>query len=233
MLDILEGFNGSMDLESVQATVYSYWQYFFYQNLMSEFTNEGLSGSQLQSADGQVFWNLKRKLQLVDNIGFSNFYHRKIVDLASGKPNKLFNEDDVAKAFIEAKEFLTKNFGSQGSWKYKNVHVNDYPSQPWSMTKLKYFYHREVPTGGNGNTINLSRYSMGDILENKKLKSTHVSNYKQVIEFAQNPKDDVNLMSIDTGMGGNYFAGHYFTMNANHLSGKLQPIETSFKKLMQ
>lgn len=49
MVDILEGFDGSMDLESVQATVYSYWQYFFYANLMSEFTNEGLTGSQLLS----------------------------------------------------------------------------------------------------------------------------------------------------------------------------------------
>jgi len=101
------------------------------------------------------------------------------------------------------------------------------------MTKLRYLFHREVPTGGNGNTINLSKYSMTDIQENKKLKSTHVSNYKQIIEFAQNPKDDHNLMSIDTGMSGNYFAGHYFTMNADHLTGKLQPIETSFKKLNQ
>lgn len=101
------------------------------------------------------------------------------------------------------------------------------------MTKLRYFYHREVPTGGNGNTINLSKYGMTDIHETKKLKSTHVSNYKQVIEFAENPSDDINLMSIDTGMGGNYFAGHYFTMNADHLAGKLQPMETNFKKLIQ
>ena len=106
MLDILEGFDGSMDLESVQATVYSYWQYFFYANLMSEFTNEGLSGSQLLS-DGQAFWTLKRKIQLVDNTAYWSFHQRKIIDLASGKSNKVFTAEDVAKAFVEAKEFLT------------------------------------------------------------------------------------------------------------------------------
>ena len=38
-------------------------------------------------------------------------------------------------------------------------------------------------------------------------------------------------MSIDTGMSGNLFGGHYFDMNESHLKGQLKKIETSFKKL--
>jgi hypothetical protein len=42
-----------------------------------------------------------------------------------------------------------------------------------------------------------------------------------VVEFAKDPMDDKNLMSIDTGMSGNLFGGNYFTMNAGHLRGEL------------
>ncbi len=36
-------------------------------------------------------------------------------------------------------------------------------------------------------------------------------------------------MSIDTGMAGNLFAGHYFSMNKDHLDGNLPKIQTNFK----
>ena len=38
-------------------------------------------------------------------------------------------------------------------------------------------------------------------------------------------------MSIDTGMGGNLFAGNYFTMNGSHLRGELNKISTDFDLL--
>ena len=50
------------------------------------------------------------------------------------------------------------------NWKYSNLHVNEYTAQPWSFTPLRSLFHREVPTGGNGNTINVSGYSMSRIL---------------------------------------------------------------------
>ena len=72
---------------------------------------------------------------------------------------------------------------------------------------------------------------MGTIEKNKIIAATHTANYKQVIEFGATPSDDLNLMSIDTGMGGNLFAGHYFTMNAAHLSGKLNKVSSDFEAL--
>jgi len=73
------------------------------------------------------------------------------------------------------------------------------------------------------------------VAEDKIFKSTHTANYKQVIEFGADPsgKDDVNLMSIDTGMGGNLFGGNYFTMNQGHLRGELPNISTNFRALEQ
>jgi hypothetical protein len=43
-----------------------------------------------------------------------------------------------------------------------------------------------------------------------------------VIAHAEEIKDSVNLWSIDTGNNGNILAGNYFTMNKDHLEGKLR-----------
>jgi hypothetical protein len=74
---------------------------------------------------------------------------------------------------------------------------------------------------------------MSRVLDTKIFKSTHTANYKQVVQFENDPsgKDDVNLMSIDTGMNGNLFGGNYFNMNKRHMKGDLYNIELNFKKL--
>ena len=59
----------------------------------------------------------------------------------------------------------------------------------------------------------------------------HIPNFKMVVEFGESPEQDVNLMSIDTGMSENIFGGHYFDLNERHLTGDLPRMETDFKKL--
>jgi len=70
-------------------------------------------------------------------------------------------------------------------WQWKNVHVNEYPSHPWSLTKLKPIWHREVATGGNSQTPCVSKYMLGRIEDNKIIKSTHTANYKQIVSFGK------------------------------------------------
>jgi hypothetical protein len=49
------------------------------------------------------------------------------------------------------KSFLVANVSyDPKQWKWSNIHVNEYPNHPWSLTKLKPIWHREVPIGGNG-----------------------------------------------------------------------------------
>jgi hypothetical protein len=59
------------------------------------------------------------------------------------------------------------------------------------------------------------------------MKAVHTANYKQILDMGS----DRNLMSIDTGISGNIFSGHYFDMNAGHLQGKLLQQETDFEKI--
>ena len=55
------------------------------------------------------------------------------------------------------------------------------------------------------------------------MKATHTANYKQIFDMGSNQ----NLVSLDTGISGNIFGGHYFDMNAGHLKGELLPQPSS------
>jgi hypothetical protein len=89
------------------------------------------------------------------------------------------------------------------------------------MTHLKPLFHREVPVGGNGNTINVSKYSFNKLRTLKSFKSTHTANYRQVVQYSSNPMEDVGFFSTDGGQHGNLFSGHYFDLNRRHLDGDL------------
>lgn len=71
----------------------------------------------------------------------------------------------IARSMAETYQYLTNEISSDISdWEWKNVHVNEYPNLPWSMTPLKFIYHRETSVGGNGNTVKVSKYSLKRVL---------------------------------------------------------------------
>lgn len=82
----------------------------------------------------------------------------------------------------EAYKFLSTEVSPDSNdWQWKNVHVNEYPHVPFSFTPLKPLFHREVPIGGNANTVKVSKYGLKRFKEMKAFKSNHCPNYKQVI----------------------------------------------------
>jgi acyl-homoserine lactone acylase PvdQ len=130
---------------------------------------------------------------------------------------------NMVRAMAEAVDFLTKEVSENPSdWEWKNVHVNEYAHVPFSFSPMKPLFHREVPIGGNANTVKVSKYSLKRVKQQKSFKSTHTPNYKQVVQFADNPADQKTLISFDGGQSGNLFAGHYFDLNAKHLDGTLR-----------
>ena len=76
---------------------------------------------------------------------------------------------------------------------------------------------------GNNNSLNVSGVKMLKNRDNVVFEAIHVASYKMVVNFVdkENPKKDINLYSIDTGMNGNPFQGHYFDMNNDHIHGRL------------
>eukprot|EP00352_Strombidinopsis_acuminata_P003622 CAMPEP_0176401038 /NCGR_PEP_ID=MMETSP0126-20121128/48097_1 /TAXON_ID=141414 ORGANISM="Strombidinopsis acuminatum, Strain SPMC142" /NCGR_SAMPLE_ID=MMETSP0126 /ASSEMBLY_ACC=CAM_ASM_000229 /LENGTH=100 /DNA_ID=CAMNT_0017777693 /DNA_START=569 /DNA_END=868 /DNA_ORIENTATION=- len=91
------------------------------------------------------------------------------------------------------------------TWAYNKVHGNVYPATPWSFTPLKSIFARYVPTGGNGNTPHVAKYSTLKASDTGDLDSTHTANYKQIVALGKTIEEDQGLYSVDTGNDGNLF----------------------------
>ena len=94
MVAYLKNFDGKMEESSVSATVYSYWQYFFYRSLFMMQSTNGPSESlranpEVNKETGEMeqvkFWDLKRRIVLGDNYAFTDYFNRLIVALSKGQ----------------------------------------------------------------------------------------------------------------------------------------------------
>ena len=268
MLGYMRGFKGDMGPKEIKATIYQYWNYFFYSALFNEFTTEGIheEGRTETNEKGQKqkTWSNKRRYLLADHYSFLDYYKRlikaihedKVTDLQNRICKYAFKDSlarkdptremmvptaykgnqycyyNVARSFVEAKQFLYQKVShNPADWAWGKVHVNEYPMLPWSMTPLKPIWHREVPFGGNMNTVSVSKTCSNRIAQDIIHKSNHAANFKMVIEFGSDDVPPTNYMSIDTGMNGNLLAGNYFDMNAKHLAGDLTVVPTDFHAL--
>jgi len=112
------------------------------------------------------------------------------------------------------------------NWKWRTLHTRQYANMPWSKTPLRFFFHREVQTGGNNNSLNVAGCKFRTNKDNTVFNSVHVAAYKMVVNFdKEDSKRDVNLYSIDTGQNGHPFQGHYFDMNNDHVYGRLSKMK--------
>eukprot|EP00347_Sterkiella_histriomuscorum_P007762 403347656 len=221
VLDILNHWHGEMSEDSVGATVYSVWQYLFYKTLFTDFIAQE-----------------ETRLQMSANYPFNDFVQRMFRELESNPEDEDFNKlchiknstyqgkspciYNLATSLAQTHDFLTTEVSPvAANWQWKNVHVNEYPNMPWSLTPLKFLFHRETAVGGNGNTVKVSKYTMRKLDQIKRFKSIHTPNYKQVIQHDDSPIKRNMLFSHDAGQNGNLFAGHYFDFQARHYLGKL------------
>lgn len=110
--------------------------------------------------------------------------------------------------------------------------TNEYISLPWSKIPgpLKWFFHRSVPAEGNAGTVSMTKVRDAD-WDNVNLQAMASANLKMISSIAKDPKDDKTFISIDTGMNGNPFQGHYFDMNEKHAKGELLPLKWTKEKL--
>lgn len=105
---------------------------------------------------------------------------------------------------MEAKRYLDQNLSKNPKdWQWRHVHQNEYAYAPWSLTPLKFLWHRKVPTAGNAHTPNVAKYSITNAIENKIFNAKHAANYKQIIEIGPTPDQSKGIYSIDTGNNGN------------------------------
>lgn len=152
MLKHFVDFHGSMEEDSIPATVYQYWKYFMYTSLFRDVTEvDGKQKELLNSATKKPFWDAKTRLGLIDNHAFDEFFTKLIVHLGENPTSTTYDslckngfaadkyqenhvkmtgaycQYNVGWAMLEAKEYLYKKISSDSrEWKWGNVHKNTY-----------------------------------------------------------------------------------------------------------
>lgn len=135
----------------------------------------------------------------------------------------------MARSFLIADKDLSKWFWNSDptSWEWGKIHYLDYINIPFSVTPLYPFFHKTAPYGGDMNTVGVGKNWFKHFRQFGDFRAMAGANYRMVSWW--NKDESLNtevrgLSSTDTGMNGNLFAGHYFDMNNDHLTGKLKPM---------
>lgn len=182
---MIEEWDHSMIAPSVGASVYSYWQLFFFKNMFRDQT----------PANDPDFAAMIYHNRISTHF-FSRMFKQLTDDPTIHKFNRLCNNGypdytgetpcayNVARSFIETKRHLTQNFRPQpSSWFWGDLMTLEFVSMPWSNTFLKPFFHRSVRSGGNHNTVNVAEYLFSDVVKEMQFKGRNAPNYKQIVQL--------------------------------------------------
>ena len=83
----------------------------------------------------------------------------------------------------DANKFMVENFSDDPSkWTWGQLHYKSYTN---TIFKDATQFNREVPTGGNGNTVHYSKYFLDETIQTKKMVGKESANLKAVIEFRE------------------------------------------------
>lgn len=218
LTEILSGWKGTFEKESVAATVYMRFHIQFLRNLFYKYAPDD-EAQRFAFSDSYHFTDTYQIL-LTDVHELKDQSHYQVLcdstyENFSGRNFCAYN---VAMALVQTDDWLSSKVSKDSSkWLWGDLHINEYPNQPWSKTPLKFIFDRHVNTIGNDNTPNYSKTSVRMNADNTVIRSTASAGLKILIEFAKDPEDDRSFFSIDTGMNGNLFSGNYFDLNKDHL----------------
>ena len=196
-----------MTEDSVGATVYSYWQITMFESMFKNYIPEGDSDFSSLVVDGYTFTDFFRRVMLqLKNDMYIPKYNRLCANGFAEYKGDVPCAYNVARALVEVKHYLDRNVSTnQKDWIWRRFHQNEYATTPWSLTPLKFLFHRSVPTAGNGHTPHVSKYSIKDAIKTRLFNAKHAANYKQVISLGTTEDDTNARYSIDTGNNNNIF----------------------------
>lgn len=205
ILDLLNLWEGDYPLESVAATVYTRWEYYFFENTFKDELGEALFEQFL-----------------------STHFHKRVIAPMAGKENSVWwdnvNTPDITEipndiiqdAFLKAVSSLEQEFGPEmESWTWGKVHTLEHPHPIGQVAALKSFFNvGPFPVHGTREVINNMYFNYdGD----GKYEVSSGPSTRRVIDFS----DVENSISIlPTGQSGNPFSAHYKDQAALFVSGK-------------
>lgn len=216
ILDVLKKWSGDYPLESIEATIYHRWEYYFLKN-----TFEDEMGS-----------------VMFEEFLTTHLYKRLIAPMAA-KSNSVWWDDIhtdttvesksviVQNAFLEAVASLKKDFGDDiTTWTWSKVHTLEHGHPIGQVTALRSFFNvGPFPVHGTRGVINNMAFSY---TSNGFYKVSSGPSTRRVIDFS----DIENSMSIiPTGQSGNPFSKHYKDQAEMYLNGEFRKMMMNTKEI--
>ncbi len=216
VLDILTSWKGDYPLESVAATVFHRWMYFFLKGTFSdELGEERFAQFLMTHFHKELIAPMARKTQSIW------WDHRGTVGKVEGK------KEVVNNSFIEAVAALTRELGEdQEKWTWDQVHTLEHRHPIGSIASLRSFFNvGPFPVEGSREVINNMSF---DYLGSGQYEVSSGPSTRRVIDYA----DLENSLSIlPTGQSGNPFSSHYEDQAVLYRQGKFRKMMMNEKEI--
>ncbi len=203
-LDRLRAWDGTMDKESVAASIFNGWRRSLGSELFATAVPEDLSRA------GQTAY-----LTDVLNGASVDVLYRALTDptetwcFRNARARSRRCETIISSTLDTALDELEKLADSDpDSWKWGSIHQTTYRHQPFGQVKgLSSIFGRTVASGGGPDTVAVSAYAFS---ASDGYLGTLGSGFRQIIQLGQGSSSHVYMNS--TGQSANVFSSHYSDM---------------------
>lgn len=210
MIDRLNLWKGEYNLNSVEATVYTRWIYFYLKNTFQDEMGEELFGQML---DTHFVKRLIAPLSKNENAVWWDDVNTPDTKESMG--------EIVNKSFVESITSLEGDFGKdRDSWTWEKVHTLEHEHPIGQIAALRSFFNvGPFPVVGTREVINNMAFPYD---ETGYYKTSSGPSTRRIVDFA----DVENSISIlPTGQSGNPFSKHYEDQAEMFVNGE-------FRKMM-
>jgi len=192
-LDLLKGWDGSMNGDSAAAAVYAAYYQALPEAVFADELRAGYEAQYLGATDSHAI-----VLDEVLNGGLAAWCD----DV--GTPAVEGCDVPLAAALADGLETMAEAQGTPDvrSWRWDKAHIVIFPHNPFNnVGALRPLFSRSVPNGGDAFTVNV-----GPVRRTELYHQYHVPSYRQLIDMA-----DLNASRFmqTTGQSGNLLSGSY------------------------
>jgi len=217
ILDQLNAWQGDYPLESIEATIFHRWVYFFLKNTFAD------------ELGAEMF-----------NQFLGTHLHKRVIAPMSEKPNSVWwdklgttevetQAQIIQTSFEQAITDLEQTLGEDMlSWTWGTVHTIEHPHPIGQVEALRSFFNvGPFPVNGTREVINNMAFGYS---ESGKYTVGSGPSTRRVIDFS----DIENSMSIlPTGQSGNPFSSHYNDQAKMYLNGEFRPMMLNQEEIIE
>ncbi len=210
ILDVLNEWQGDYPIDSIEATIYHRWVYFFLKNTFADELGKEMFGQFLST-------HLHKRLIATMAADQTSVWWDNINTIDKVETNK----EIVQTALLEALSSLEKDFGPDWStWTWDKIHTLEHEHPIGRIAALRSFFNvGPFPVHGTKEVINNMAFGY---TESGIYKVGSGPSTRRVIDFS----DIENSISIlPTGQSGNPFSKHYKDQAEMFVNGE-------FRKMM-